>query len=175
MLINTMSAIPDNYTMPVSNGGRFTKFEDGTSTDLRIIDSIVTGWQYFNFDNKPVRSRHKWDKTPNDIGESKYGAQPPKHIWVLTVFNHNTQQVEICTLSQVSIQRALLALELNPKWGSLLEYDITITKTKVSDKTEYAVTPNPKAELTEAVCQLIQDTGSINLDAYFASENPFAE
>lgn len=170
-----MSAIPQNYEMPVSEGGRYTKFEDGTSTDLRILGSIVTGWQYFNRDSKPVRSKVKWDKTPTDLGEGKYGKQEPKHIWVITVYNYTTEQVEICTVSQVNIQRALLQLEQNPKWGSLLEYDITITRTKEGDKTSYTVTPTPKAELTEDIIKIVGEQSNIDIDAYFEGENPFID
>jgi hypothetical protein len=169
-----MSAIPQNYEPPVSEGGQYTKFEDGTSTDLRILDTIVTGWQYFNRENKPVRSKTKWDKTPEDIGEGKFGKQDPKHIWVLTVYNYTTKQVELCTIPQVGIQRALLQLDSNTKWGDLLEYDITITRSKVGDKVEYSVTPNPKAPLSDEVAEAIKEAGTINVDAYFEGQNPFS-
>jgi len=165
-----MPAIEENYTLPVSKGGRYTKFEDGKSVDLRVLNTITTGWQYFNTENKPVRSRDRIIN-PIDIGEGKFGKYAVKHIWVLTVYNYSTKQVEIANISQTIIQRALLALEQNPKWGSLLEYDITITRTNDGDRVNYVVTPNKPELFSEE----IDDITNIDIDAYFRGENPFTE
>jgi hypothetical protein len=153
-----MTAIPVNYVMPVLDGGLYTKIEDGQSIDIRVISTITTGWQYFNTESKPVRSKEK-PENPTDIRlDGKYGKEKPKHIWAVPVYNYTTGQVEIFTVSQVGIQRALLSLEQNKKWGDLLDYDVTIKREKVGDKTNYLVTPNKPETLTEEVAMAIATT-----------------
>lgn len=162
-----MSAIPTNYEMPVSDGGQYTKIQDGESVKLRILNTIETGWQYFTEENKPVRSRTPFTETPDIRTKGKFGEEKPKHIWVATVYNHSTQQVEIWNISQVGIQRALLALEQNADWGNLLEYDITVTRTKTGDKTEYSVVPNKPKPLDDDAAKIIAEAEKFDMDEYF--------
>lgn len=139
--------LPTDYSQPNSND--FYKFKDGANT-FRILTAAITGFQYFNTAEKFVRSRTEFETEPTDIKPDSAG-KPGKvqHFWAFLVLNLDEKKpvVQLATITQKGIQKDLLALIQNPKWGNPTKYDITITRSGSGLKTEYNVMPSPASEI----------------------------
>ncbi len=154
-----------DYKVPVTSN--YVKLTEGDTT-FRVLSSAIIGFEYFNKDNKPVRSMEMFEETP-DI---KAGARV-NHFWAFVVWNYNDSRMQILELTQKSIMTAMKALIDNPKWGSPKGYDITITRkgTTMND-TEYTVMPNPATLLEETIKSQFESK-NINLEALYSNEDPF--
>ena len=84
---------------------------------------------------------------PENIKPNKFTQKKEiDEVWGLTVYNHDTEQVQILKIPQVSIKKAIIALAENPDCGNPTGYDITITRAKdASGKTTYAVIASVKS------------------------------
>jgi hypothetical protein len=160
--------LKDNYKMKPSTSNYF-RFEDGDNT-IRILSSAIVGFEYFNKDNKPVRSEIEFEEVPEDIKENG----KIKEFWAFVVWNYNLGKIQIMELTQKSIMNQIMALINNPKWGDVKSFDITISKKGKSLETEYNTVPNPKTDLEEVVKEKYKNT-KINLDALYYGNDPFSK
>lgn len=159
--------LPDNYEAPKAVS-YYTKFEDGEKVKIRILPSgleiqnCLTGFEYFEEQAdgkmKPIRSA-KTMKNPEE-----------KHFWAFKVYNYNLGIVQICSIKQKSILKALNEYLKNEDYGDPLGYDISITRTGKGLDTEYAVIAHPPKEFTENY-----EDKNINWNNFYASEDPFSE
>lgn len=157
----------DEYKIPVTKD-YLNKFEQGETT-FRILSKAVIGYVYFNKENKPIRQKENFEGVPTDIKKDA----SVKHFWACVIWNYKDERIQILEITQKSIMTAMKALIDSPKWGSPLAYDISITRkgTTMND-TEYAIMPNPQAELTEVI-KTAYAARPVNLEALFANEDPF--
>lgn len=153
-----MNFLPADYKTPEGN---YFKFQEGENT-FRVLSSAIIGYEYFNKDNKPVRSRTPFTTTPTDIKE----GGSIKHFWAFLVWSYRAEKQQILEVTQSGVQSAIKSLVQNPKWGDPKNYDITVTRTGSGLDTEYNVMPNPHSEL--AVTPL-----PVNLEALYDGEDPF--
>lgn len=160
-----MTFLPDNYKAPEGN---FFKLQDGENT-FRIISSAVVGYEYWNSEDKPIRSRKQFVSTPADIKHRDGKPTSIKHFWAFVVYSYRADKRQILEITQGSIQQAIKALVDNKKWGDPKKYDITINRAGSGLETEYQILPNPHTELTLDFPQ-----GDINLEALFTGDDPFA-
>lgn len=160
-----MNFLPTDYKAPE---GKYYSFEDGENT-FRVLSSAITGWEYWNKDNKPVRSKLPFQPIPSDIKLDEKTGKPttPKHFWAFVVWNYRSDSVQILQVNQKSVQAGIRALVDNEKWGAPQKYDITVTRSGSGLKTEYTVMPNPGTELPKT------DISHINLEALFSGDDPF--
>lgn len=163
-----MTFLPNKYEIPKSQSNYF-KFEDGENT-IRILSSAIVGWEYFNKDNKPVRSQEEIEESPSDI---KQGDRI-KAFWAFTVWNYNLKKIQIMEVTQKTIMAQIKALIDNSKWGDIKSFDLTITRTGKSLDTSYSVVPNPKTDLPE-VAKAQYDNMKIDLTKLYDGGNPFGE
>ena len=164
----TQEFFKEGYMVPETSN--YLKLSEGSHT-FRILSSAITGYQYFNKDNKPIRSKDPFEETPSDI--KKDGKV--NHFWAFVIYNRDAEKIQVLELTQKSIMSPLKDLIDNPKWGSIFGYDITITRKGTGfNDTEYSVIPNPKEVLSEEITNLYNNT-NINLDALYESKNPFGE
>lgn len=156
-----------DYKVPVTND-YLNKFPQGETT-FRILSPASVGYVYFNNDNKPIRSKEQFNPSPSDIKEN--GSV--KHFWACIIWNYTDERIQILEITQKSIMTPMKALIDNPKWGNPKNYDITITRkgTTMND-TEYAVMPNPQAEVSEEI-KTAYEARPANLEALFTGEDPF--
>ena len=155
--------LPENYKSPEGN---YMKLQDGENT-FRVLSSAIVGWEYWNRDNKPVRSEKDFVQTPADIRMEDGKPSSIKHFWAFLVYNHRAEKQQILEITQSSIQNAIRALVQNPKWGDPKKYDITITRSGSGFDTEYTVMPNPHTELEIKPI-------NVNLNALYTGGDPFA-
>lgn len=161
-----------DYKIPTS-GGNYMKFKQDENP-FRILGSAITGFEYWNTDNKPVRSPEPITEIPHDIKKDKDGKPTPiKHFWAFPVWNYNDEAVQILEITQKSVMKDLKAYIDNKKWGDPKGYDFVVTRTGEGMDTEYSVISEPKSELDEKV-KKAYEAKSINLKALYTGADPFA-
>ncbi len=168
---NMNDFLPIDYTIPKPPSD-YMKLEDGLNS-IRILSSAITGYEYWNTDNKPIRSKAGWEEMPKDIKPNDQGKYEIKHFWAFVVWNYSLKKVQILQLTQGTIQKPIKALVSNPKWGDPKKYDIAITKAKENGKTTYNVQGeppigSPSSEILEAYGKK-----TINLAALYEGGDPF--
>lgn len=166
---NSDSFCPEGYEPPKS-GSNYMKLQPGENK-IRILTNPVMGWEYWNADNKPVRSREfQREKVNPKIQNGK--EVDSKHFWALVVYNYKDDSIQILQINQVTLQDAIFALSKDSDWGSPLDYDVKITRTGEELLTRYSINPSPKKPLDEEVKTAFKEM-NINLDALFEGEDPF--
>jgi hypothetical protein len=164
-----MTFLPEDYKIPKAPSG-YMKFAEGLN-QIRILDSAIIGWEYFNQANKPVRQREAFEEVPRDIKENGR----VKHFWAFPVWNYQAKSVQILEITQKGIMEAIKALVKNPKWGDPKMYDIAITKSGEGLDTEYTVQGEPPlSEPTEEIVKAYKNK-PVNLEALYLGEDPFAK
>ena len=155
-----------DYSIPESSN--YMKLTEGEHT-FRVLSSAIIGWEYFNKDNKPVRSRTPFEEIPNDIKEGGRIS----HFWAFVVYNYEVKRIQILEIAQKTIQTPMQALIKNAKWGNPKNYDITITRkgTGLLD-TEYSVMPNPHSEIDSGIA-VMYERMVIDLEKLYSNEDPF--
>lgn len=162
--------LPQNYTIP-KQPSNYMKLEEGLNT-IRILSSAIIGYEYWNTENKPVRSKAPWEEIPSDIKLNQQGQPQIKHFWAFVVWNYELKRVQILELTQGSIQKAIKALVNNPKWGNPKKYDIAITRIEESI-TSYNVQAEPPIGEPEQKILDAYNKRKINLEALYDGADPF--
>lgn len=158
--------LPANEKAPEGN---YMKLLEGENT-FRVLSSAIVGYEYWNTESKPVRSKTAFQSTPADIKVDGGKPTPIKYFWAFVVYNYRAEKRQVLELTQTSIQNAIRSLVENKKWGDPKNYDISITRSGSGLDTEYTVMPNPHAEFPADLV----GTAAINLEALFTGEDPFA-
>lgn len=155
----------EDYKIPVTSN--YMKLLEGANT-FRVLSSAIVGYEYFNTEQKPVRSKEPFDSIPQDL--KKDGKV--SHFWAFVVWNYDAKRVQILELTQKTIQGQIKAYIDNKKWGSPKNYDITITRTGSGFDTEYQVIANPHTQLDMEV-KNAYERSKINLEAMYTGADPF--
>jgi len=153
--------LPPNYELPKTQGN-YMKLEDGENT-FRVLGSAIIGYEYWNTDSKPVRSKEQFTSVPAN-------AKLPfksKHFWAFPVYSYKYKRVQVLELTQSTIMGAMQALIKNEKWGDPTKYDVTITRRGEKLDTEYSVMPEPHTPAPEV------DMPEIDLEKLYTGEDPF--
>ena len=99
-----------------------------------------------------------------------------KHFWAFTVYNYDTQSIQVLELKQKSIMRAIEAYTENPKWGNPQGYDLLIEKVKTGPRdrdVKYNVIPEPPSTLDAGIAELANMV-PVRLEALYDGQDPFA-
>lgn len=145
----------------------YMRFQSGENR-FRILGSSITGFEYFDNENKPHRSKEVFESTPN----IKKGGTV-KSFWAFPIFNYQNSTIQILELTQQTIKDPILALIKNPKWGNIFLYDLNVIKSGEGLETEYQVQPEPPiGEPSDEIKAAFMEK-PLNLDALFLSEDPF--
>jgi len=169
-----MTFLPEDYSQPEQKSN-YLKFKKDWDTEFRILSDSITGYIYFNKDNKPQRSKELPDESVwNEEAKSndKWELDKIKHFRAFSVWDYATKNVCILEITQQTIQSAIMAYYKNVKRGDPKEYDLTVTRKGEGLKTEYTVIANPKEILTEEISWACLDT-KINLEKLYSGEDPF--
>lgn len=159
-----------DYKMPVSTN--YMKFQEGDNT-FRVLSSAIVGWEYWNTDNNPIRSREPFDGKPDHIKQEKDGSYRINHFWAFVVYNYDAQKVQILELTQKGIMKYIQGLVNNPKWGNPQSYDLVVNRSGTGLDTEYTCVANPHSEVDPVIMTKYQMM-SINLEALYDGADPFA-
>ena len=98
-----------------------------------------------------------------------------KHFWAMTVWNYNTNAIEILELVQAKMQKSIRDTSSEPEWGNPVNrYDFVITKSGRDMSTEYSMTAIPPSVTIPEITKAYKEK-PINLNALFSGGNPFEE
>lgn len=151
---------------------KFMKLQEGENK-FRILTSPIVGWEDWDTDaeGKKFPIRYRQDEKPADeMVKSKDGL---KSFWAMVVWNYADSAINILQITQVSVQKAILALHQDIDWGDPTSYDLKVTKSGKGLDTEYAVLPVNKGEISEAIAQEKINT-PVNLEALYDGKDPYA-
>lgn len=161
--------LPKNYEVPVSPSN-YMKFLEGDNR-FRILGSALIGWEYFNKDNKPVRSAEPFESEPSDM--KKEGKV--KAFWAFPVWNYQTKSIQILELTQKGIMNAVKGYVDNEKWGVPFLYDFNVKRTGEGLDTEYQTQAEPPiGEVSDEIKNAFMER-PINLEVLFTNGDPFAK
>lgn len=160
-----MTFLPKEYKVPEPPSG-YMKLHKGQNR-FRILSSAITGWEYWNQDNKPVRSEAPIKTAPPDIRPDS----SVKHFWAFVVWNYEAKAVQILEITQSTIQRGL-KIKIDNREGKATDNDFIITREGEGMDTEYDIdvaeaSPVPP-EATEAL-----RSRPIDLTALYRGQDPF--
>jgi hypothetical protein len=166
-----MTFLPNTYNIPQVPSA-YMKFQQGQNK-FRILSPAITGFEYWNKENKPVRSKENWKVIPQDIKIGDDGFPTPiKHFWAFAVWNYEEKMVQILEITQSSIQRGL-KIKIDNREGKATENDFIITREGKGFDTEYDIDvadPTPLAPEIEAEYK----AKNVDLEALFTGADPFA-
>ena len=163
----SMTFLAEGYEIPKTAGGSYFKPQVGDN-HIRILSDVVTGWQYWNDQNKPVRMRDRPKETPADIRINDETNKPDrvKHFWVVLIWDYSDSQLKIWEITQAGIQQDLAGFANDPDWGHPKNYNINLKKEGQKINTTYTVMPKPAKKLTDEIIQAWQ-AEKVNLEAVF--------
>jgi hypothetical protein len=165
-------SIPKDIKIPKSSG-QFAKLQEGANK-YRILSDIIYGWEGWK-DNKPFRHEGEVCKIkPEQVDLSKSGKPNINYFWAMVAWSYGEKRIQILQLTQKTIMQPLYDFEQNEDWGDLKGYDITISKTKNGDKTNYTVAPSPHKDLLPEIKQAYEET-DVKLEKIFEGEYPIEE
>ena len=161
----------DNFfgdaTYEIPETSNYMKFKDGENK-FRVLSSAITGWEYWNNQNKPIRNKDTWATVPDDIREDS----DIKHFWAFFVYNYEAKKVQILQITQKGIMKYIKSLTANPKWGNPKGYDITVTKSGSGMSTEYTYIADPHSELDSKIKDQFSKM-KVDLSLLYAGGDPF--
>lgn len=158
-----MTFLTQTYELPQTSTGNFMKLQKGENR-FRILSPAVTGWLYWDRNNKPVRTKDIPVDIPLDI--------KPKHFWAMVVYDYKSESIQVLEISQSTVQKSIKGLVEDTDWGEPENYDIKIIKTGELKDTKYQVLGVPHSEVAENI-KLEYNAMKVNLQALFESGNPF--
>ena len=169
--------LPKGYKTPEIQSN-YMEFEEGQNA-IRILSSAIVGYEWWvdagEGRRKPKRVRTA-DEVPAAVKNATDDEDKAKHFWAFTVYNYNTETIQVLQLKQQTIMRAIEAFVKNAKWGDPKKYDIIIEKVKTGTRdrdVEYNVIPEPATPLDEGIVELAKHI-PVNLKALYKGEDPFA-
>ena len=159
-----------DYEVPVTVSG-YMKLEDGENV-FRTMSSAVIGYEYWNTENKPVRSK-ELPENPSDIRLDKDDNPTKiKHFWAFVVWNYKHSKIQILQITQKTIMGGIQALVQDADWGNPDGYDIKITREGEGLETKYTVSPKPHSKVAKEVTEAYNTT-PIDLQQLFNGGDPF--
>ena len=170
--------LPEGYKTP-EIPSNYMDLEVGKNA-FRILSSAIVGYEWgVDTDEgrrKPIRVRTA-KEVPTAVKNATDDQDKAKHFWAFTVYNYNTETIQVLELKQQTIMRAIEAFVNNAKWGDPKKYDIIIVKVKTGLKdrdVEYNTIPEPPTPLDAGIAELAKQI-PVNLNALYKGEDPFAE
>ena len=177
--------LPTGYTVP-DKARQFMKLSIGDN-NIRVLSKPLLGWVVFNNENKPIRKpfenvEGKNNFTKQELVEFKAKKEdgeiiPPKHFWVLLVWEEETQSPKVLEITQISIIKKLTSYIKDKDWGDLRDYPINITREgSTKNDTEYDVIAKPHKNYDTNIkkaLKSIENNNLLELDAIYKGDYPF--
>lgn len=168
--MNDINFFPESdYEIPETSN--YMKFTEGDNK-FRVLSSAITGWEYWNTENKPVRRKEGWDTVPDDIKVDKGQDTAIRHFWAFVVWNYKAKKIQILEITQKGIMKYIKSLVKNPKWGNPMGYDIIVNKTGSGFDTEYTYIADPHSPVDPKITEQFKKM-NIDLDLLFVGGDPF--
>lgn len=157
---NTMSIFREGFQLEKKSGD-YMRLEKGENK-IRILSTFIDGWEEWDENRKPVRSRNKPESPREDC----------KQFVAAIVWNYAQKKVQVLQLTQASVIRKLEALAQDADWGPIFFYDIKITRSGEGKMTKYEVNPSPKKDLAPEIEKAFKEKPCY-LEALYTNDDPF--
>jgi hypothetical protein len=158
--------LPANFEQPKMSTGGYMRLEEGRNL-FRVLTSAITGFEYWNIQNKPVRSKEFPETLTNARNDTKV-----KFFWAFVVWNYKAKAVQILELTQSTIQEQIKANIDDPAWGDPRAYDININRSGQDLDTSYTVQCYPHKDVPPEAVEALASK-PIYLPALYVGGNPF--
>lgn len=164
--------LPENYQPTQPSNGAYLRFKEGTTRFRILSKKAVTGFVFWNNQNKPVRVKEqpKTDRPEGIRFDDKGKPDKIKHFWVVVVYDYASESVAILEITQATIQRAIHALFQDSDWGHPNGYDIKVTRSGSGIDTDYQVSPVPHKAFDYSFALQWEE---IDLEKLFQQDDPF--
>lgn len=163
-----MSFFPDE--IQTESTSRYTKLQKGTTT-LRMLGKPYFYYETWLEEDDGSRSPKRFPLN-EEIPTKEVGPDGVKQVMSIKVYNYNTKNIQVWSVSQKTILKAIKAYSENKKYGAPTGYDINIEKTGEGKMTRYNVIADPKEELSENIKQLDKDN-PVELEMLVINGDPF--
>lgn len=174
--------LPDNYdeikpSSTSENSSRYTRFSEGI-TKIRVLSSAIVGWEAWTEENKPIRfrTRPQDSELPRNIRVNDWGKPALKFFWAFVVWNYETEQIELCEITQRAIRDGIEALIKDEDFGPPNDmangYGIKITREGTGLDTKYSVTPGKVQPIADSILKA-WEACPVNLHAIYDGADPF--
>jgi hypothetical protein len=145
-------ALPTDVTGGVG-GGDYFKPALGQNKILIVGDAVI-GYEYWTAEEKPVRSKTKFDepldnpkvsqvKNPK-TGETESKIDGQKFFWAMPVYDFKDETFKLWQVMQKGVKESLASYQKNPEWGNPVgNYTLSIDRSGEGFTTKYNVVANP--------------------------------
>lgn len=147
------------------------KLKEGNNT-FRVLSSAVTGYEYWDNQNKVIRSKKEFVGVPENIKVEANGKSKINFFIAFIVWNCEAKKIQMLSITQKTIQKYIIELKNNPAWSSPKGYDITINKSGSGLTTKYSCVANPPSPTDPAVLEMYSKM-KIDLEALFVGGEIF--
>lgn len=159
-----MTRLPPEYERP-KWPQKYASLEQWDNR-FRVLSEPITGWVYFNHENKPVRVRTQDEIILGDIGVGKYGKQDPAHFRTFVVWDYQNECINILELSKKSILDKFEWVLRDSDFSDPTEYDIIIEKDGEGRDTRYEFRTGKHTPVSSDIAELKKET-YIDLEKLF--------
>ena len=187
-----MSLLPDNYNSANfekenSSSQFFGLADDGDKNTIRILgdaerpETFIYGYQGWLRDSNEKETFPPTEKGYADCIEyikDEYNERGkktlPAKVWVTQIYNITLGCAQVWEIKQKKIREDLEKLLANPKWGDLMNYDITVIRNgKAGDsKTTYSLIADPPIEPPSDEILFAMEEARIDCRAVFGGGYP---
>jgi hypothetical protein len=134
-------------------GGDYFKPVIGQNKIL-IVGDAITGYEYWTAEDKPVRSKTKFNEPLDNpkvrqvknqkTGEMEDKTDGQKFFWAMPVYDFKDETFKLWQVTQKGLRDNLASLQENADWGNPVgNYTINIDRKGEGLLTEYTVMANP--------------------------------
>jgi hypothetical protein len=139
-VVINIATIPSDF-QPSTGNSNYFKVSPGKHK-IRILAGAVTGYVWW--EDTPEGGR-KPGRIPLDGRPPVEYAETVKRFLAFPIWNYDSRKIQVWEVTQTSIQKELKALEADPDWANLIDFDLEINREGQDMKsTKYRVTPKPK-------------------------------
>lgn len=165
-----MSTIPDDF-QPDSGTSNYLKLTLGKHR-IRVLSEAIAGYSWW--EDTPEGGR-KPNRIPMTGRPPVEFAESVNKFLAFAIYNYEFGKIQVWEVGQTTIQKELKALESDPDWGNLMDFDLEIERTGTDrNTTRYRVTPKPKGELDPEVAKIVVENGLPNLKGLYEGVDPFS-
>jgi hypothetical protein len=134
-------------------GGDYFKPAIGQNKILIVGDAVI-GYEYWTAEDKPVRSKAKFNEPLDNpkvrqvknqkTGEMENKTDGQKFFWAMPVYDFKDETFKLWQVTQKGLRDNLASLQTNADWGNPVgQYTINIDRKGEGLLTEYTVMANP--------------------------------
>lgn len=165
---NVVSFVEENKSEKKGNYLFDSLKDNNNECKFRITSPFTAGYMYW-IDNpdKPEAGKPVYTDSCISLAGIE-GLRPfmgsdklptvPKPFIAVSVYNYTTKQIELFTITQKSIMKALIELLKDEDWGDPMQYDIKIKRTGEKLSTEYSLISSNKGAMSKEVVDAVIET-----------------